>query len=443
MENIQYLMRRKEKNMFTYEDAIEAINNIPKFLKAPSVAHTASVLEAIGRPDRSLKIIHVAGTNGKGSVCAFLTNMLMAQGFKVGTFTSPHLIKMNERIKINDVPVSDEKFLNSYLHVKESCKNLGEMNYFEYLFAMGMDIFSKENLDYVILEVGLGGRMDGTNAIEKPECSVIVSVSFDHVEILGNTIEEIAYAKAGIIKENCPVVYDSTNPKVAKVVEAEAKKMNAHSTPVDGAYCEIESCVDGKLTFLIKQGIMAGDKVTIPFIAKYQAVNTMIALAVMEQLGYLQTKEQRQQVKEGLLKTKWPGRMQQVLPGVFIDGAHNEDGIAKFVETVNTVSCNGRKLLLFSAVKEKDVDLMARHIGKEADFAKIYLTEIENDRQLGVEILANQLKKYYKGDVVVCPGIEHAFDEILSEKKPDDYVFIAGSLYLAGSIMELIEKRGN
>ena len=139
--------------MFTYEDAVEAINNIPKFLKAPSVAHTASVLEAIGRPDRSLKIIHVAGTNGKGSVCAFLTNMLMAQGFRVGTFTSPHLIKMNERIKINDVPVSDEKFLNSYLYVKESCKDLGEMNYFEYLFAMGMDIFSKENLDYVILEV--------------------------------------------------------------------------------------------------------------------------------------------------------------------------------------------------------------------------------------------------------------------------------------------------
>jgi dihydrofolate synthase/folylpolyglutamate synthase len=428
--------------MFNYEDAVEAINSIPKFLEAPSVAHTASVLEAIGRPDRSLKIIHVAGTNGKGSVCAFLTNMLMAQGFRVGTFTSPHLIKMNERIKINDEPVSDEKFLNSYLEVKERCKDLGEMNYFEYLFAMGMDIFSKENLDYVILEVGLGGRMDGTNAIEKAVCSVIVSVSFDHVEVLGNTIEEIAYAKAGIIKENCPVVYDATNPAVAKVIEAEARKMNASARAVDGAYCDIKSCEDGKLTFYVKQGALANDCVTIPFIAKYQAVNTMVALAVMEQLGFLQSEEQKECAKKGLLNTKWPGRMQQVLPNVYIDGAHNEDGIAKFVETVNASACKGRKLLLFSAVKEKDVDLMARHIGKEADFSVIYLTEIENDRQLGVEILAKQLKKYYTGKVVICPGIENAWNQILEEKKEEDCAFIAGSLYLAGSIMELIEKKG-
>jgi dihydrofolate synthase/folylpolyglutamate synthase len=162
----------------------------------------------------------------------------------------------------------------------------------------------------------------------------------------------------------------------------------------------------------------------------------------MEQLGFLQSDEQKESAKRGLLNTKWPGRMQQVLPNVYIDGAHNEDGIAKFVETVNASTCKGRKLLLFSAVKEKDVDLMARHIGKEADFSVIYLTEIENDRQLGVEILAKQLKKYYTGKVVICPGIENAWNQILEEKKEEDCAFIAGSLYLAGSIMELIEKKG-
>ena len=149
--------------MFTYKDAVKAIDEIPKFLEAPSVEHTRAVLDAIGAPDEGMKIIHVAGTNGKGSVCAFVSSMLSAQGMRVGTFTSPHLIKMNERIKINNVPVSDEEFLRSYLYVEECCKNLGAMNYFEYLFAMGMDIFSRADLDYVVLEVGLGGRMDGTN----------------------------------------------------------------------------------------------------------------------------------------------------------------------------------------------------------------------------------------------------------------------------------------
>ncbi|KIR02393.1 Dihydrofolate synthase / Folylpolyglutamate synthase [Lachnospiraceae bacterium TWA4] len=428
--------------MFTYEDAVSSINNIPKFLSAPSVEHTASVLEAIGRPDRGLKIIHVAGTNGKGSVCAFLTNMLMKQGYRVGTFTSPHLIKMNERIKINDEPVSDDKFLTSYLHVKECCANLGEMNYFEYLFAMGMDIFSKEHLDYVILEVGLGGRMDGTNAIEHPACSVIVSISFDHVEILGHTLKEIAYAKAGIIKEGHPVVFDASNDEVSQVILDEATKMHSQAYGVGKSYCDIVESKNGTLTFKVNEGCMAGETVTIPFIATYQAANTMIALAVMETLGHLQTDEQKKQAKEGLLVTKWPGRMQQVLDGVFMDGAHNEDGIAKFVETVNTVECKGRKLLLFSAVKEKDVDLMARHIGKEADFSKIYLTEIENDRLLQVEVLANQLKKYYNGPVEICPKTSEAFDKVLADKQPDDKVFIAGSLYLVGTIMELIQKKG-
>ena len=135
------------------------------------------------------------------------------------------------------------------------------------------------------------------------------------------------------------------------------------------------------------------------------------------------------------------GRMQQVMPGVYIDGAHNEDGIGKFVQAVGAVSCSGRKMLLFSAVKEKDVDLMARHIGMEADFDQITITEIENSRQLGCEILAEQLKKYYDGPVDICPGIDRAFEKALAEKKDNDILFIAGSLYLAGSVMEILEKK--
>lgn len=429
--------------MFTYEDAVKAIDEIPKFLEAPSVEHTRAVLDAIGSPDDGMKIIHVAGTNGKGSVCAFISSMLTAQGLKVGTFTSPHLIKMNERIKVNNVPVSDEEFLRSYLHVKDCCKDLGEMNYFEYLFAMGMDIFSKADLDYVVLEVGLGGRMDGTNAVKPPVCCVITSISFDHVEVLGNTIPEIAAAKAGIIKPGAKVVFDGTNPEAAQVIRQEASLYGNELIGVDSSWYEHTALEGGNLSIDIKKGALKGGRLYIPFIAEYQAVNALLAVSAMDMLGMLETEEQKEKARTGVMMTRWPGRMQQVLPGVYIDGAHNEDGIGKFVQAVRNVKCKGRKLLLFSAVKEKDVDLMARHIGREADFARIMITEIENSRQLSCDILKDRLKHYYDGPVEVCPGIRNAFDKMMGEKQEDDILFIAGSLYLAGSIMEFLQTQGN
>lgn len=427
--------------MFTYEDAVKAIDEIPKFLEAPSVEHTRAVLDAIGSPDEGMKIIHVAGTNGKGSVCAFVSSMLSAQGMRVGTFTSPHLISMNERIKINNVPVSDEEFLRAYLHVKESCRDLGAMNYFEYLFAMGMDIFSKADLDYVVLEVGLGGRMDGTNAIKAPVCCAITSISLDHVEVLGNTIPEIAAAKAGIIKPGAGVVYDGTRPEASEVICREAALYGNHTLGVDTSWYDHTVLEGGNLSIDVKKGALAGSTLHIPFIAEYQAVNALVAVSVMEMMGLLETEEQKANAKAGIMMTRWPGRMQQVLPGVYIDGAHNEDGICRFVQAVQAVECRGRKILLFSAVKEKDVDLMARHIGREADFSRIMITEIENSRQLGCEVLADRLKHYYDGPVEICPGICRAFKQAMAEKQEDDILFIAGSLYLAGSVMEFLQTQ--
>lgn len=426
--------------MFTYKDAVEAIEAIPKFLEAPSVEHTRAVLDAIGAPDEKMKIIHVAGTNGKGSVCAFVTGMLSAQGHKVGTFTSPHLIKINERIKVNNQPCTDEEFLEAYLYVKEACKDLGAMNYFEYLFAMGMYIYSKAELDYLVLEVGLGGRMDGTNAVRNPLVCAIASISFDHTEILGHTIPEIAKVKAGIIKAGARVVYDNTRPEASAVMEEEAALYGNVTMPVDESCFDLMGIRDGGLVLNVKKGALAGRELHIPFIAEYQAVNSMLAVTVLEALGFLETEEQIEKAMYGLEHTVWPGRMQQVRPGIIIDGAHNEDGIGQFVKAVKKVPCKGRKMLLFSAVKEKDVDLMARHIGQEADFAKITITEIENSRQLECDVLADRLRSYYNGPIESCPGIERAFRQALAEKQEDDILFIAGSLYLAGSIMGFLEE---
>lgn len=424
--------------MFTYDDAVNAISSIPRFVETPTMKHAADILDAIGRPDIGMKIIHVAGTNGKGSICAFLTHMLLAQGYRVGTFTSPHLIKMNERIQINREPISDEVFLEAYLKVREACKNIEPMNYFEHTFAMAMTVFAQSNLDYVILEVGLGGALDGTNAITTPICSVIASISFDHMEVLGDTIEEIARAKAGIIKSGTPVVYDANHPKVSAVITAQAEKMGTQAYAVGDSDYMITDRDSQSLTIQAQTGRLAGREIQIPFVAGYQAVNSMIALRVMEVCGHLDTDKQVDEALRGLYQTKWPGRMQQVQSGVYLDGAHNEDGIAKFTQAVNAIPCTGRKLLLFSAVKEKDVNLMAKHLGQECQFAHIFITEIDNDRQLDGYALANRLKEYYEGPVTVCPQIAAAFEMAKENKKKEDVLFIAGSLYLAGSIMELI-----
>ena len=202
-----------------YTEAVEYILNVPKFTTKNKPEHTVELLKRLGHPECGMKVIHVAGTNGKGSVCAFLSEMLTLAGKKTALFTSPHLVRINERFQINNVPISDELFLESYQKVQAAIDGmvkdgLPHATYFELLYAVAMVAFQKEKAEYVVLETGLGGRLDATNTIEHPIATVITSISLDHTEILGDTIEKIAGEKAGIIKEGVPVIYDGTNPQV-------------------------------------------------------------------------------------------------------------------------------------------------------------------------------------------------------------------------------------
>ena len=204
-----------------YTEAVDYILNVPKFTTKNKPEHTRELLKRLGHPDRGMKVIHVAGTNGKGSVCAFLSEMLVLAGKRTALFTSPHLVRINERFQINQVPISDELFLESYLEVQAKIDEMVEeglphATYFELLYATAMVAFQKERAEYVVLETGLGGRLDATNTIEHPLATVITSISLDHTEILGDTIEEIAVEKAGIIKEGVPVIYDGRNKEAEK-----------------------------------------------------------------------------------------------------------------------------------------------------------------------------------------------------------------------------------
>lgn len=215
-----------------YEEAVAYIEETPKFTKKNSLEHTKECLRRLGSPEKQFKVIHVAGTNGKGSTCAFITSVLREAGYSCGLFTSPHLVRINERFQINETEIDDETFLNAFEKVKHLADELvaeGSYHptYFEMLFLMGMVIFAEAGVDYVTLETGLGGRLDATTAVESPAACVITSISLDHMQYLGNTVGEIAGEKAGIIVPGVPVIFDGNSEEAAEVIRKKQRNFKA------------------------------------------------------------------------------------------------------------------------------------------------------------------------------------------------------------------------
>lgn len=428
----------------TYKEAEAYINSVPKFTSKNKPENTMELIRRLGHPERSMKVIHVAGTNGKGSVCAFLSSMLTEGGKRTGLFTSPHLVKINERFQINNEPVSDEIFLNAYERVMKLVEEMQKDGfyhpaYFELLFAIGMVIFEEAQVEYLILETGLGGRLDATNIVEKPVVTVITSISLDHTEILGDTIEEIAGEKAGIIKQNIPIVYDGREKRAEKVILQKAKEQNAKAVPLDEEKLSIQGSTDHSVDYVFDNPVYKGHLITVPYLAPYQVRNSALALLAMEELDpqheiSLETRLQ------AIRDTRWQGRMETVLPGVIVDGAHNEDGVHEFVRTLRQVGSSRRIVMLFSAVVEKNYEEMVHTICETGCIQEVVVTEIHGSRIVPAEELAAVFRKFTNVPVTVINSIEEAFNTAM-EKKGDGLLFCVGSLYLVGEVKKVIEEK--
>ena len=428
----------------TYKEAEAYINSVPKFTSKNKPENTMELIRRLGHPERSMKVIHVAGTNGKGSVCAFLSSMLTEGGKRTGLFTSPHLVKINERFQINNEPVSDEIFLNAYERVMKLVEEMQKDGfyhpaYFELLFAIGMVIFEEAQVEYLILETGLGGRLDATNIVEKPVVTVITSISLDHTEILGDTIEEIAGEKAGIIKQNIPIVYDGREKRAEKVILQKAKEQNAKAVPLDEEKLSIQGSTDHSVDYVFDNPVYKGHLITVPYLAPYQVRNSALALLAMEELDpqheiSLETRLQ------AIRDTRWQGRMETVLPGVIVDGAHNEDGVHEFVRTLRQVGSSRRIVMLFSAVVEKNYEEMVHTICETGCIQEVVVTEIHGSRIVPAEELAAVFRKFTNVPVTVISSIEEAFNTSM-EKKGDGLLFCVGSLYLVGEVKKVIEEK--
>ncbi len=427
-----------------YTEAVDYIETIPKFTVKHPPEHTRELLSHLGNPQEGIKIIHVAGTNGKGSVCAYLNAMLLAGGKKTGLFTSPHLVRINERFQINGEDVSDEQFLNAFLKVEKAAKEYeaegeGHPSYFETLFLMGMLIFKEAGVEYLVMETGLGGRLDATNVVEKPLACIITSISRDHTEYLGDTLEAIAGEKAGIIKAGVPVIYDASQPGPASAIAAKAKEMGSPAWPMEPSFYEMKTQSREGITFTFAYPGGEKAELAIPYVAKYQMMNASLAFYTMHILQDVHDIP-KNVLAEGLSKIKWPCRMEMAAPGVIIDGAHNEDGIAQFVSTAGYFAKENEITILFTAVADKHYHEMIGEICEGIHPSHVVATQIDGSRVVPAEVLAEDFRKAGCTDVCAEPEIGAAYEKALGKKR-SGMLFCVGSLYLAGELKAYLAKR--
>lgn len=428
-----------------YEEAVAYIEETPKFTTKNSLDHTKECLKRLGNPQEKFKVIHVAGTNGKGSTCAFLTSVLREAGYSCGLFTSPHLVEINERFQINEENIDNDTFLKAFTKVKALSDALvAEGNYhptyFEMLFLMGMLIFAEAGVDYVTLETGLGGRLDATTSVENPVACVITSISFDHMQYLGDTIEKIAWEKAGIIVPGVPVIFDGNNKKAAEVIRKRAEELGSPAYEVQRENTHILKIDQGGIDFSLKNAYYGDMVFSIPFIARYQVMNGALALTVMDVL-----KEELNvplgKIQNGMKNTRWQGRMETVMPGVIVDGAHNEDGIEKFVETAAHFQDEFPLTLLFSAVDDKDYKDMIHTICSRISFRSIVVTQVGGYRLVPAHKLAEIFRESGCENVKAYEDIQEAFEEACRLKGSDGMLFCVGSLYLVGEVKSVIRRK--
>lgn len=432
----------REKN--AYQKAVEFIDHIPQFGHGNGVIRSRYALQAMNNPERKMKIIHVAGTNGKGSVCCYLSNMLQANGYSVGLFTSPHLVKVNERIRINGEVVSDRDFEEAFAYVHGLDEKIPDdigfhLAYFDYMFAIAMHIFERKNVDFVILETGLGGKLDATNAVENPLLTILTSISFDHCALLGNTITEIAGEKAGIIKPHIPVVYIRNNPESAAVIEERARQCEADAIQVENCQWKILKNSGKRIDFLVHNRYYKSNVFSVSTSAVYQVMNSLTALTalkVLETRGMISQDEKK--TAQAVTDTRWEGRMEEVEPDIYVDGAHNPDGIQAFLASVPAVKADRKCHLLFSVVKDKNYDQMIAQLCEKNLFDSYIITQIEGARKLDDQEISSHFRKYTDKPVVAFDNVKEAFS-YATAVRDDGVLMCAGSLYLVGLIKEFVQ----
>ena len=420
----------------TYDEAIKYIHSLAVFGSKPGLSRVSELCAALQNPQKSTSFIHVAGTNGKGSVCSMLSEILKSAGYKTGLYTSPYISFFEERIRINGEPIPKNRLAEITGKVKCFAEKLPEQpTEFEIITAAAFLYFSEENCDIVVLETGLGGRLDATNIIEDPILSVITGIGLDHTAVLGNSIAEIAAEKGGIIKSGRPVVMADCPIEAQLVLESIAKEKNSPVFKTDyGRVSEKNFSVNGTSLNVKPYG-----KLAMSLAGVYQADNAIVAITAAEtaRIGGLKITEH--DIKEGLSKIVWPARFELFSknPPVIYDGAHNPNGVSALKENIERI-LGGRVILVTGVMKDKDYSLMAKTLAPLIDCA--FTVTPDNPRSLSAKALA----EVYSSFNVKAKDCSSAYEGILlaiSESKKRKFpVVISGTLYMYAEAKDAFNK---
>ena len=443
----------------TYQECVDYILSIPLFASKLGTDNLNKILDKMEHPERDYPVIHVAGTNGKGSTCSFLASILEASGKRVGLFTSPHLVKINERIRINNQIIPDEAFVRIFCETMEYVElakkeGIAHPSFFEFVFLMAALYFREEKADYVIFATGMGGRLDATNVVN-PVLSIITSVGLDHTQFLGDTIEKIAQEKAGIIKPGIPVVFFDRKDAATPVMVQHSQKMGAKLYLVEKSQYNLLKITDKVIDFSFKSDYYKYVDLKIRKTALYQIENAILAVKAYEILTntidwdcnegsetdngcrFMKNKPDFDIdcIRTGLQSMVWKGRMECIFEHIYIDGAHNEEAIEAFCQTLEVLFKEEQKILLFAVSRDKDYENMIKRLC-EISFDEIIIVRYEGSRAAELDAVEATFRRFSGSRITSFEDINEGFLYGKSHVG-NRYLFCVGSLYLAGNLLSL------
>lgn len=425
-----------------YDEAMEYISSLSKYGIVPGLDSIKELCRRLGNPQDELKFIHIAGTNGKGSTLAYLSTVLRKAGYKVGKYVSPAIRCYEERIQVNEKMITKKSLCEEMEHMRDICDEMVRDGFhhptpFEVETAMAFDYFLKKGCDVVVLETGMGGRMDATNIIKTTLVSVIASISMDHMQFLGDTLEKIAREKAGIIKEGSKVVVLSQKPEVMKAVREEAEKNRAEYIVADPTLSKgLKYNING-----VKFSYKEYEKIELSLAGKVQVDNGVLALEVIRTLNEGMLKIPEKAVREGLKETLWQGRFSVIgnKPLFVIDGAHNEDAAKKLADSIEMYFTNKKIIYIMGILRDKEYEKIIDLTAKYAQQIITVATPNNKRAMDSIELAEEVMKK--NPHVTAAASIEEAVEMAYLFAAKEDVILSFGSLSFLGKVMDEVEKR--
>lgn len=440
--NTQSVEKEKQNGTFmNYKQAMEYMQKLQSLGSVPGLDSIKRLCELLGNPQDELTFVHIAGTNGKGSVSAFLSYILMEAGYRVGRYNSPTIRHYLERICVGKQKISQKSFAKIVTRVKLACdsmvaEGLSQPTPFEVETAIGFCYFLEKKCDIVILEAGMGGRLDATNLIKTTRLSILTSISMDHMAFLGDTLEKIAFEKSGIIKENTPVVCAQQRQEAMDVIERVCLLNHAALTVADTNRMSQIRMGLKKQSFLLDETL----QIKIALLGKYQFENALVAITAAQRLKDLGMHITDGQLARGMEKTVWHGRFECISdnPLFFVDGAHNEDGARKLADSVRFYFTNKKIIYIMGILKDKQYEKIIQHMVPMAD-SIITIKTPHNDRAMDAYELAKEVMHYHN-NVTCADSLLEAVEMAKLFADKNSVILAFGSLSFLGELMDIVKK---